>query len=78
MHVIDVRAQHPTERFLAQPYFESLNRWTGQSLQSMPLELTAAARFGIGPPAAHRTYRSGFPGADVRHQLPIEDRSVPK
>lgn len=48
MHVIDVWAQHPTERFLAEPYFESLRRWTGQTLQAIPLELTAAAMQSAG------------------------------
>lgn len=48
MHVIDVWVQHPTERFLAEPYFESLRRWTGQTLQAIPLELTAAAMQSAG------------------------------
>ena len=29
---IDVWMQHPTQRFLRQPAFESLRRWTGQQI----------------------------------------------
>lgn len=40
MKVIDVWAQHPTERFLSQPFFDSLKRWSGDSIKTMPAELT--------------------------------------
>lgn len=43
MTVIDVWAQHPTKRFLAEPYFDSLKRWTGQDFQEVPLEFTLQA-----------------------------------
>ncbi|MBP7081026.1 MAG: amidohydrolase [Rhodocyclaceae bacterium] len=42
MAIIDVWAQHPTQRFLAEPFFDSLKKWTGQDLQDVPLELTAS------------------------------------
>jgi hypothetical protein len=42
--IIDVWMQHPTARFLAQPYFDSLRRWTGGlHAADEPLELTLAA-----------------------------------
>ncbi len=40
MTIIDVWAQHPTARFLAQPFFDSLRRWTGDNLREVPLEMT--------------------------------------
>lgn len=43
MGVIDVWAQHPTERFLAQPFFASLKRWTGQAYDDSRLETTLQA-----------------------------------
>ena len=41
MNVIDVWAQHPTKRFVAEPFFDSLRRWTGQDFEGVPLDLTA-------------------------------------
>ena len=43
MTVIDVWAQHPTRRFLAEPYFDSLRRWTDLTIQELPLEATVHA-----------------------------------
>ncbi len=44
MDVVDVWMQHPTRRFLQQPMFDSLRRWTGQSLDGeVPVETTLAA-----------------------------------
>jgi predicted TIM-barrel fold metal-dependent hydrolase len=44
MSVIDVWMQHPTKRFLAQPMFDSLRRWTRQPLaDEVPAEATLAA-----------------------------------
>ena len=43
MSVVDVWAQHPTRRFLAEPFFDSLKRWTGENLQDIPLEYTVHA-----------------------------------
>lgn len=41
---IDVWMQQPTERFLAQPFLESLRRWTRQDrLACPPLEMTIAS-----------------------------------
>ena len=41
MRIIDAWMQHPTRRFLEQPFFESLRRWTRQgSIQDVPLSLT--------------------------------------
>lgn len=42
--IIDAWIQHPTRRFLEQPMFESLRRWTGQeSIPDIPLAATVAA-----------------------------------
>ncbi|MCG8532386.1 MAG: hypothetical protein MI749_17235, partial [Desulfovibrionales bacterium] len=44
MPIIDVWMQHPTQRFLSQPFFDSLKKWTSQTgLSEIPLELTVAA-----------------------------------
>ncbi|WP_444933063.1 amidohydrolase family protein [Microbulbifer sp. JTAC008] len=43
MKVIDVWAQHPTERFLAEPFFDTLKRWMGQDFKEVPLEWTLSA-----------------------------------
>lgn len=43
MNVIDVWAQHPTKRFLAEPFFDSVKKWTRQDIQEIPLELTLQA-----------------------------------
>ena len=39
MNVIDVWAQQPNRHFLAQPYFDSLKKWTGQDFKEIPLEI---------------------------------------
>lgn len=42
--IVDVWAQHPTERFLQQPWLSTLLRWTGQEdFGPLPLELTVGA-----------------------------------
>lgn len=43
MRIVDVWAQHPTDFFLAQPFFDSLKRWAGGSIKTVPLELTVQA-----------------------------------
>jgi uncharacterized protein len=47
---VDVWMQHPTTRFLAQDMFESLRRWTGQSLpeEEIPIEASVAALDAAG------------------------------
>lgn len=42
--IIDAWMQHPTARFIEQPMFESLRRWTGgETIQSIPVEFTVGA-----------------------------------
>lgn len=49
MSIVDVWMQHPTKRFLAQPMFDSLRRWTRQSLgEEIPPEATVAAMDSAG------------------------------
>ncbi|MBI2423015.1 MAG: amidohydrolase [Candidatus Hydrogenedentes bacterium] len=45
MDIIDVWMQHPTKRFMEQPFLESLRRWVGaeQLPETIPLEMTLAA-----------------------------------
>ncbi|MEE4353753.1 MAG: amidohydrolase family protein [Desulfatiglans sp.] len=48
MEIIDAWAQHPTKRFLEEPYFDSLKRWTGQEFEAVPLESTVDAMTSAG------------------------------
>ena len=51
MQIIDVWMQHPTQRFLEQPFFEPLRRWTRQaSIPDVPLSSTIEAmnEAGVG------------------------------
>lgn len=48
MSVVDVWAQHPTKRFLAEPFFDSIKKWTGQNIQEIPLESTLQAMKSAG------------------------------
>lgn len=55
--IVDVWMQHPTPRFLEQPFFESLRRWTRQeAIPDLPLSATIgmmdAADVAIGLTAA--------------------------
>ncbi|MDX2170247.1 MAG: amidohydrolase family protein [Deltaproteobacteria bacterium] len=45
MPIVDVWMQHPTARFLAQPFLDSLRRWTRQTMptDALPIELTLAS-----------------------------------
>ncbi len=44
MDIIDVWMQHPTPRFMEQPFLETLRRWTGEMAPAdIPLEYTVAA-----------------------------------
>ncbi|MCA9772426.1 MAG: amidohydrolase, partial [Myxococcales bacterium] len=44
--VIDAWLQHPTPKFLGDPMFESLRRWSGTSLDEMPPELPIELTIG--------------------------------
>lgn len=50
--IIDVWMQHPTLRFINQPMFDSLRRWTGADIltEEIPLEFTIDAmdKAGVG------------------------------
>lgn len=43
MTVVDVWLQHPTQRFLTDPMFATLLRWTGQEAADIPLAATLQA-----------------------------------
>jgi predicted TIM-barrel fold metal-dependent hydrolase len=61
MKIIDAWAQHPTPRFLAQPYFDSLRRWTGDALKEVPLETTVQSMESAG---VDRALLSAWHGPD--------------
>lgn len=47
--IIDAWMQHPTARFLAQPWLQSLRRWTGMAeAPEIPLEMTIGAMDAAG------------------------------
>lgn len=49
--IVDVWMQHPTWRFLDQPFFDSLKRWTRQeTIPDVPLSTTLDAmdQAGVG------------------------------
>lgn len=47
--IVDVWMQHPTRRFLEQPFFDSLRRWAREdSIPDTPLSLTIGAMDGAG------------------------------
>lgn len=53
MQIVDAWMQHPTRRFLAQPFFDSLRRWTGRGAAAdVPLAVTLGsmdeAAVGVG------------------------------
>lgn len=50
MDVIDVWMQHPTRRFLEQPFFDSLRRWTREGFipEDVPLSTTIGAMDAAG------------------------------
>jgi len=56
MEIVDVWMQHPTRRFLEQPFLDSLRRWTRQDFPEVPLSMTIAtmeqANVAIGLAAA--------------------------
>jgi predicted TIM-barrel fold metal-dependent hydrolase len=45
---VDAWMQHPTQRFLAEPMFDSLRRWTGLASGEVPLAETIASMDGAG------------------------------
>ncbi|HET7014867.1 MAG TPA: amidohydrolase family protein [Streptosporangiaceae bacterium] len=50
MKIVDAWMQHPSARFLQEPMFDSLRRWSGGQLASgeIPAELTVAAMDAAG------------------------------
>ncbi len=72
MKVIDVWAQHPTRRFLAEPYFESLKRWTGQDVPEIPLDATLHAMRSAGVQTALLSAWYGPGGALIDNEDVLE------
>ena len=68
MNVIDVWAQHPTPRFLAQPFFESLRRWTRDTLSEVPLERTVQLMESAGVDKALLSAWHGPDGALISNE----------
>lgn len=46
--IVDVWAQHPTDRFLGQPWLASLERWRGGAFKAFPLEKTVSVMDAAG------------------------------
>lgn len=64
MGIIDVWMQQPTRRFLEQPMFDSLRRWTRQALaDEIPVEATIAAMDAAGVELGLLSAWYGPPGA---------------
>jgi predicted TIM-barrel fold metal-dependent hydrolase len=62
VNIVDVWAQHPTARFLAQPFLDSLRRWTGQNLrEDVPLEMTVELMRSAG---VHKALLSAWHGPE--------------
>lgn len=69
MNVIDVWAQHPNPHFLAQPFLDSLKRWTGSALVGeIPLELTVEQFRSAGVNKALLSAWYGPEGALIRNE----------
>lgn len=72
MNVIDVWAQHPTQRFLAEPFFESLKRWMGQQIDEIPVEFTLDAMKSAGVDKALISAWYGAAGALISNEEVLE------
>lgn len=48
MKIIDAWVQHPGKKFLGDPMFDSLKRWTGEDLEEIPLQFTLQAMQDAG------------------------------
>lgn len=59
---IDVWAQHPNERFMAQPWLETLLRWTGTTRRAPSVDQTLAAMDDAGVSIALQSAWSGPSG----------------
>lgn len=68
MRIIDAWMQHPTLRFMEQPFFDSLRRWTG-ALEpvEIPLEFTLAAMDAAGVRQSLLCAWHGPQGALISH-----------
>lgn len=72
MNVIDVWAQQPTRRFLAEPFFDSLKKWIGQDIQEIPLEFTVNAMQSAGVQRALISAWYGPRGALISNEEVLE------
>ncbi|HXC51358.1 MAG TPA: amidohydrolase family protein [Candidatus Limnocylindrales bacterium] len=69
MRIVDAWAQHPTSLFLAQPFLDSLRRWTGQTLhEDIPLEMTVELMRSAGIDKALLSAWHGPGGALIRNE----------
>jgi predicted TIM-barrel fold metal-dependent hydrolase len=66
--VIDAWAQQPNPTFLAQPYFDSLRRWTGKALDDIPPALLAASMDEAGVDLALLSAWYGPEGALISNE----------
>lgn len=68
MMIIDAWAQHPTRRFVSEPFFDSLRRWTGQDFQELPAETTAQLMRSAGVTKAMVSAWYGPQGALISNE----------
>ncbi|MEM1114006.1 MAG: amidohydrolase family protein [Pseudomonadota bacterium] len=68
MTVIDAWAQQPNAHFLAQPFFDSLKRWTGQDLHDIPLQVLLQAMDNAGVNQAMMSAWVGPSGALISNE----------
>ncbi len=63
--IVDAWAQHPTQRMINHPMFDSLKRWTGQTqtVPELPLAMTVAAQQAAGVKTALLSAWHGPQGA---------------
>ena len=72
MKAIDVWAQHPTKRFLAEPFFDSLKKWAGQDILEVPLEFTVNMMKSAGVERALISAWYGPSGALISNEEVLE------
>jgi uncharacterized protein len=72
VQIIDAWAQHPTRRFLDQPFLDTLKRWTRRDFQEMPLEATVQAMDSAGVDRALMSAWYGPGGALINNEEVLE------
>jgi hypothetical protein len=72
MGVIDAWIQHPTRRFLQEPFLDSLKRWLGQDIDEIPLAFTVDAMESAGVDTAMLSAWYGPQGPLISNEEVLE------